>query len=302
MTAPSINMLAPNAVVGETFVAKSGNSYISDAFGVLKSVTAPDAVDFFGQGAIPLGQAGALSNLNATTNPGVGNDNTQDYAIGSRWLNKTTTVEYVATSVATGAANWVALNAAGLPGLPWVTGQFYSVPDGVTPVSFLTVLGTMYAYPIFIPNKVTLASLSISSLTGQTGGLVRAALYADTGAGYPGALIAGTDSGSLAATTTAVATKSSLAVVINPGWYWVATQATASSTMPSVAAITNSYANGMANTLGFDTAAHSLAAGSEAPTGLAVTGQTYGAMPSTFPAGAALVLNASSIPLVALGV
>jgi hypothetical protein len=46
------------------------------------------------------------SNLAATANPIVGNDNTQGYAVGSTWVNTTNGTCWVATSVATGAAVW----------------------------------------------------------------------------------------------------------------------------------------------------------------------------------------------------
>ena len=53
--------------------------------------------------------------------------------------------------------------------LPLVTGRFYG-SDGATLEALLTVLGTMYATPIYIPNAVTLSSLNVSVTTGQTGG------------------------------------------------------------------------------------------------------------------------------------
>ena len=46
------------------------------------------------------------TNLTATTAPGVGNDNTQGYAVGSLWFNKNTGLLYVAQSVGTGTATW----------------------------------------------------------------------------------------------------------------------------------------------------------------------------------------------------
>ena len=297
----SISMFVPAAAPNKTFVAQSGNSYTSDAYGVLKLVLAGDAVSLMQQDCIPLGQIGALSNLNATTNPGVGNDNTQDYAIGSRWLNKNTGIEYVATSVATGAAVWAVLNSAAFAGLPWVTGQFYGTPVDSTLAAVLTTTGIITAYPIFVPNAVTVSSLNVSVTTGQTGGKCRCALYADTGAGAPGALVAGTDSGDLTATGTAVETKGSLAVALNPGWYWVAHYAAATTTMPSVVGATAVYTNSLNTTLGNDTAADALATASKATTGVSAT-FVYAAAPATFPsAGYAQVQNAS-IPVVAIGV
>ena len=252
-----------------------------------------------------LGQQQGKNNFNATTNPGSTNDSTQDYVVGSRWLNTVTGVEYVCTSNTASAASWVALNGSYL-GLPWVTGQFYGLPAGSTQAAVLTVLGTLYAFPIFIPNAVTLSSINLSVTTGQTGGKARGALFADNGAGYPGAIVAGTDTGDLAATGTAVVTKGSLAKALNPGWYWFGSIYTASSTMPSVIGATAIYSNFQNALLGVDTAAHALATSGQVTTGLAITGQTYPAtsMPvsfPTFPASAALAINVTT-PIAVLGV
>jgi|SRR5579859_84725 len=50
-----------------------------------------------------------LINITATTDPGVSNDNTQGYSVGSTWVNITAGRVFFAISVATGAAAWVVL-------------------------------------------------------------------------------------------------------------------------------------------------------------------------------------------------
>lgn len=183
--------------------------------------------------------------------------------------------------------------------LPYVTSRFYGLPRGVTPVALLTVTATLYAYPIYIPNVVTVATLSIGVTTGQTGGAAHVGIYADNGAGYPGALVY--DSGAIAGlTSTVVVTKSSVATTLNPGWYWIASIYTASSTFPSVTGITANYGSSTNALLGSDTAAHLLATSGQAVTGITVAG-TYGALPTTFTAGGALVINAA-VPVIAIGV
>lgn len=47
-----------------------------------------------------------VSNYVATVDPGVSNDNTQGYVIGSNWLNTTTNTMFVCLSAGTGAAVW----------------------------------------------------------------------------------------------------------------------------------------------------------------------------------------------------
>lgn len=188
-----------------------------------------------------------------------------------------------------------------LNGLPaWVTGRFYGLPLGATPEAVLTVTGTLYAYPVFVPSKVTVATLNLSVTTGQTGGAAHIGIYADNGAGYPGALVY--DSGALVATGTAVETATPTAgtVVLNPGVYWFASIFTASGTFPSVVGIKTLYTGVVGNALGSDTAAHALATSGEAVTGISVAA-TYGALPSTFPASATLTLNADT-PAFVVGV
>ena len=291
----SINMLAPGATANMTFTCRSGNIYSSDINGVVKSVIGQDIIDLTAADCISLGLTGSKSNFAATTAPSGSNDNTQDYGTGSRWINTTTGLEYVCVSAATGSAVWTQTPCS-QPA--WVHTQFYGVPRGVTPAALLTLASTLYAYPVVIPNQVTLSSLAISVTTGQTGGAAHVGLYADTGSGYPGSLIV--DSGVLAATTTAVVSKTSLTNVLAPGVYWAASIFTATGTYPSVAGSTVAYGNELANMLGFDTAAHALATSGEAGGGITVAG-TYGALPTTFTAGATLNLNAG-VPLVAIGV
>jgi hypothetical protein len=47
-----------------------------------------------------------INNFAATTDPGVGNDNTQGYGPGSEWFNTTLSREWTCLSAATGAAVW----------------------------------------------------------------------------------------------------------------------------------------------------------------------------------------------------
>jgi len=50
---------------------------------------------------------GIKDNFLATTAPVIGNDQTQGYSVGSRWINSSTGLTYICTSAATGAAVWV---------------------------------------------------------------------------------------------------------------------------------------------------------------------------------------------------
>lgn len=185
------------------------------------------------------------------------------------------------------------------PVLPWVKGRFYGVPQGTTPTALLTITGTLYAYPIYVPETIAIQTLNLSVTTGQTGGAAHLGIYADNN-GYPGALIY--DSGAVTGlTSTAVSTVTpSTPPVLTPGWYWVASIFTASSTFPSVAGTSVTYTQQNPAIIGWDTAAHALATSAEAVTGISVAG-TYGALPATFPASATVTLAAGT-PIVAVGV
>lgn len=304
MTAPSIKMLAPNAVANQQFVARSQNSYTSDAYGVIAGVVGQDIIDLEGDGAIPLGQLGARNNETATTAPTTTDDSSKDYAVGSTWLNTSTGVMYKCTDATASAAVWSTINGSYL-GLPWVTGRFYGLPPGSTQAAVLTVAGELYAVPIFIPNKVTLDKIYVSVTTGQTGGKVRGALYSDS-AGYPGAIVAGTDTGDLDGTATAVVSSAALAKVLQPGWYWLALIATATTTKPSVIGATAIYPNFNNAIIGNAVAADALAASAKVGCGLVKTGQTYPVTSMTvsfptFPSAAAVTSNVS-VPTGVLGV
>lgn len=197
-------------------------------------------------------------------------------------------------------SGYVALGqVAGFAYVPWVHGRFYGLPAGGTPVAVLTVASTLYAYPVYIPSIVTVASLNLSVTTGQTAGASHLGIYADNGAGYPGALVY--DSGALVSASTALVTDTGIAgTVLQPGLYWMASIYSASGTYISVAGVSAVYTQALNAALGSDTAAHALAASAQAATGISVAG-TYGALPSTFTSGATLTLNAAT-PLISLGV
>ena len=182
--------------------------------------------------------------------------------------------------------------------LPVIAGHYYGLPPGASLAAVLTQTGLLYAYPFYVPNAAVMTSLHISVTTGQTGGACHAGVYADNGAGYPGALVY--DSGALSATGTSVPGTTGLAVNLTPGFYWGATICTASTTFPSVAGQSAVYTNAASNWLGYTSAANALAGSATAMTGLYSGSQTYGALPGTFPALTAYITNATT-PVITIG-
>lgn len=82
----------------------SGASYAADANGIIAAVATGDVIDLIRGGCTLLP---AYNHLSATTDPSVSNDNTQDYSVGSRWLNTTARRAWTCLSATTGAALWV---------------------------------------------------------------------------------------------------------------------------------------------------------------------------------------------------
>lgn len=183
--------------------------------------------------------------------------------------------------------------------LPMAHGRFYVGNPGDTMVAILTITATLYAHPIFIGSPITIATFNVGVTTGQTGGAAHYGIYADNN-GYPSALIY--DTGAIAGltSTTVVTNTPTTPPTLAPGWYWIASIFTASSTFPSVTGLSAVYTGSLNGNLGSDTAAHALTVSALAATGISVAG-TYGALPLQFPAGATITENAAT-PTVCLGV
>ncbi|MBV8133688.1 MAG: hypothetical protein JO282_14425 [Alphaproteobacteria bacterium] len=103
----------------------SGASYTADAKGVIPAAATGDVIDLIRSGCIMLP---AYDNLSATTDPGASDDSTQDYSVGSRWLNISASRAWTCLAAATGAAIWVLDGV--VPGV------------GVVPSNMLTYFGS----------------------------------------------------------------------------------------------------------------------------------------------------------------
>ncbi|WP_263353374.1 hypothetical protein [Acidicapsa acidisoli] len=103
--AKTFSVIAQSAF--QTFAARSGATYTADAYGTISGVPFPDVSDLIVAGCNIVGTLDQLNNLSATTDPTVSNDNTQDYSVGSLWLNTSNSRAWRALSVATGAAVWI---------------------------------------------------------------------------------------------------------------------------------------------------------------------------------------------------
>jgi hypothetical protein len=115
-----VAMLAPPGVSpGATFKVLSGATYTVDANLFVAVTSQVDAVNLQNMGfyQVPFGRL----NLTATTDPGSGNDTSQDYAAGSMWINVTLGRVWIAQSVALGAAVWLLSSLGTTPGTVTLT-------------------------------------------------------------------------------------------------------------------------------------------------------------------------------------
>lgn len=100
----------------------------------------------------------------------------------------------------------------------WNTGYYYGSP-GYGTTTRLCTDQELQAAPIFIPQAVTLTSISINCTTlGGTGSVVRLGIYKDN-AGRPGALLL--DAGTVSTNTTGTKTIT-ISQAVSPGLYWLA--------------------------------------------------------------------------------
>jgi len=82
----------------------SGASYTADAKRVIAAAETGDVIDLIRSGCTMLP---AYDNLSANADPSESDDDTQDYSVGSRWLNTTASRAWTCLSAASGAAIWL---------------------------------------------------------------------------------------------------------------------------------------------------------------------------------------------------
>jgi hypothetical protein len=193
-----------------------------------------------------------------------------------------------------------ALTAADLPPLgdsmAFQTGRFY-VANGIIsgPASASIAAGSLTAgTPIFIPNAITLQTMSCETSGAVTGTAhARMAFYTDAG-GKPGVPVTGADSGDLTQTTAGVLTSGALGVALAPGWYWPVFETSGLAGATLYAA--NSARPSMNAQTGADTAANAI----QNPYHVLFMTHTYGtALPNPWVSTSEGV--ATFMPVIALG-
>jgi hypothetical protein len=167
-----------------------------------------------------------------------------------------------------------------------IPGRFYGAFDNATALTTLAISSNvLYAAPFFVPVRMKFDQIAINVTTaGASGTKARMGIYRDTGSGYPGALVPGTDVAEVAVDATGVKANS-ISVLLSPGLYWLAL---CSSGAPTVVAVPVGAADSEIFGLGSDIGT--------APGVAYSVSYTYAPLPSTFPSGASIMT--STFPLV----
>lgn len=91
-----------------------------------------------------------------------------------------------------------------------------------TPGTFAMGAGFLQLAPLWIPRAVSVSEILGEVTAGVASTFLRMGIYRDTGSGYPGDLVAGSDSGQIDASTVALKPFTYAPVLsLAPGLYWV---------------------------------------------------------------------------------
>ena len=158
----------------------------------------------------------------ADTAPGATDDSAAGFEIGSKWLNKSTGIEYICRDASAGAASWVRQDNADFFG--YVSGSYYHGVNAVVSAGAVSGGSTIRLHPIVIKERMTLSELGTRVTTSETGKSFQLAVYAsDPATKLPtGNALGSTSSLSAGSTGVMTAAIQGGGVVLNPGMYWVA--------------------------------------------------------------------------------
>lgn len=224
----------------------------------------------------PVSRAGSttdyrvIDNLSATTDPGVGNDNTQSYHPGSKWLNLTLGRLWVCLDASTGAAVWRRL---AVPSQKYLSGKYYAFPgmDMGQAAAASGNVNRIVLLPFIADADVTMSGIMFRLSAGAAGN-IQPAIYASDPStllwtGNPLAKPAASASTAGSNTNIDLVFSSNLAIV-DGKLYWLAINIdNASATTPQLAAT-----KGIASRLiGDATASNALNAGSAVFQGYYIT-------------------------------
>lgn len=170
----------------------------------------------------------------ASAAPGVGNDNTQGYGVGSVGIITGTGDVFLLRDTSTGAAKWVRYSPADFFG--YKANNWYWPDRSYIPAAGNALTASVIRlHPVIIKQRCTIGSLGVWVQTGIASGNVQLALYASdpTTLMPTGNALGSTASISVASSTVNVSAALGAAAQVEPGLYWLASNvdATAGGTL-----------------------------------------------------------------------
>lgn len=171
-------------------------------------------------------------NQTSYCDPSLADDVLGGYAIGSRWINLQTGIEWICFDDTQGAAKWRPL----VMGYGWASGS-YRAPDYITQIGDSQPTANKAVYlPIIISEVTPIDKIGVVLVTAQAGAKCRIAIYHGDG-GLPtrlrsdfGELDLSNQGGATLPATVLLST----GAVLQPGLYFLAVVFFASGTMPTV--------------------------------------------------------------------
>lgn len=159
----------------------------------------------------------------------------------------------------------------------------------------LDVSSTIYAAGVIVSSPIQIDKLAVDvqAAANPISTNCRGAIYYDNGNRYPSSIVPGSDSGQITTNVKMHFWNYSTPITLQEGIYWKAIScATAGTTQPTFRA--NSGGTGQPSLLGVT---NNAAANGQDGGMYRATGITYGAMPTTFPAGASVIATNTLSPL-----
>lgn len=167
------------------------------------------------------------------------------------------------------------------------SGSYYVTAGQQSTATSIPSTNSLRVVPWFVPNSVTLSRIGAEITTaGDSGSKLRLGIYADSGAGYPGALVL--DAGTIAGDSNTVQ-EITISQALTPGLYWLGGAAQVISvTGPTVRIVSGNitYPN-----ISFGTSAPA----SNATTCGFLQASVSGALPGTFTASISVTTTAPRI-------
>lgn len=163
---------------------------------------------------------GPLNNLTASTSPTINDDSADGYAVGSRWVNATIGVAFLARDVTVGAAQWVRMDNADFWG--YVSGRYYHGSLASPTTGSAVSASAARMHPITLKERVTISELAVRVTTAQSSVNIQLAIYAaDPVTLLPTGLPLANTANISVATTGPVSAALGSALTLGPGLYWV---------------------------------------------------------------------------------